>query len=125
MDAVAILAYEREDQLQYAATLGTLEWCPDGSWGNVSPEIARTNDRSSYKYNIRASKNLSNPRKSDRPTEREFRITRRFEDVLYAEMEKNIDVNHEIIERQVAEEFGISQKELHDITMEVIAYETR
>jgi hypothetical protein len=32
-----------------------LGWAPDGKWDNVSAEIGKTNDRSSYKYYIEIS----------------------------------------------------------------------
>ena len=44
IDEVMIFAYKKNDFL-----VATMEWCPEGQWGEVTPYIALNNDRSYYK----------------------------------------------------------------------------
>ncbi len=52
IDEISIFAYDDEDDIHGAYTSGMLEWCPYGDWGAITPEIAGSNDRSTYEYNI-------------------------------------------------------------------------
>lgn len=50
IDEIAVQAWESEESLNGGnPTIGYAEWCPNGKWENVSPEIAKNNVRDSYK----------------------------------------------------------------------------
>jgi len=56
IDAIIVLAFEEQKGRVVDFTpIGMLGWAPDGKWDNVSAEIGKTNDRSSYKYYIEIS----------------------------------------------------------------------
>jgi hypothetical protein len=52
LDEVTIFAYDNEKDAFGPYTKSMLEWCPNGNWGDITNEIASSNDRSTYKYNI-------------------------------------------------------------------------
>ena len=52
IDAISVNAYKREMDIRDDLPAAVLEWCPNGNWGDVKADIARSNDRSSYKYVI-------------------------------------------------------------------------
>lgn len=64
IDEIAIFAYDNKDEFNGYYTVGKLEWCPDGNWGGVTPEIASSNNRSSYEYVIDISDTYLNPKTS-------------------------------------------------------------
>lgn len=49
IDEIAVFAY-REDDVGRNHPYGKLQWCPNGNWAGMTPEIARSNDRSTYKF---------------------------------------------------------------------------
>jgi len=55
IDEIVIFVYDSKEKINRAYTLGKAEWCPNGEWADVTPEIARNNIRDSYKivYNIK------------------------------------------------------------------------
>jgi len=55
IDEIVVFVYDNEEKINMAYTLGKAEWCPNGEWADVTPEIARSNIRDSYKiiYNIK------------------------------------------------------------------------
>lgn len=50
IDAINIFVYDRKEDINGAYTIGKMDWSPYGDWGEITSEIAETNDRSSYKY---------------------------------------------------------------------------
>ena len=52
IDEVVVFAHGSEADVGgiLLYTLGRLEWCPNGVWGNVTSDIAAKNDRTSYQY---------------------------------------------------------------------------
>jgi hypothetical protein len=52
LDDVTIWAYDNEKDVNGPYTKGMLDWCPDRIGGDITPEIAKSNDRSTYKYNF-------------------------------------------------------------------------
>ena len=69
IDAMIVLAYEKAEQEQRVVDftpIGMLGWAPDGKWDNVSAEIAKTNDRSTYKYYIEISEEFRKKEKVGR-----------------------------------------------------------
>jgi len=74
IDEVSVFAYDRKEEVNFAYNLGTVDWCPNGDWGSMTPEIASSNDRSSYKYVFNIKDQVGNINLSERPTEREYEI---------------------------------------------------
>jgi hypothetical protein len=52
LDDVTVWAYDNEKDVKGPYTKGMLDWCPDRIGGDITPEIAKSNDRSTYKYNF-------------------------------------------------------------------------
>jgi hypothetical protein len=55
IDEIVVQSWESKESLDGGnATIGYAEWCPNGNWGDMTQEIAKTNVRDSYKiiYNI-------------------------------------------------------------------------
>lgn len=63
IDEIAVFAYDRNEDVVRGEgyTFGKLDWCPNGNWAGVTPEIASTNDRSTYKFNIDIKDVVENP----------------------------------------------------------------
>ena len=55
IDEIVLFIYDSKEKINGAYTLGKAEWCPNGKWADVTPEIAKNNIRDSYKivYNIK------------------------------------------------------------------------
>ena len=50
IDEISVYAWESEEGLKEGnLPLGHAEWCPNGNWGSITPEIARSNIRNNYK----------------------------------------------------------------------------
>jgi len=62
IDEIIVFAYDNEESIDGAYTLGKAKWCPEGEWANMTIKIARNNVRDNYKiiYNI---KDLSSRKK--------------------------------------------------------------
>ena len=121
IDEIAVYAYGRKEDTDDVYTFGKVEWCPNGDWGGVTPRIASTNDRSSYKYNFNIRDKVGNINASDRPTEREFEIYDALEKALYEEP----DTQEEIINERVAEELEISKEEVNRIWLKVSSWKMK
>lgn len=76
IDEVVVFAYDRKEDADSFYTFGMVEWCPNGDWAGVTPIIASTNDRSSYQYNFEIKDKVGNIEVTDRPTEREFDLSK-------------------------------------------------
>lgn len=49
IDEIVVYAWDSEESFEGALPVGRALWCPQGKWGEVSPEIAQNNIRDSYK----------------------------------------------------------------------------
>ncbi|MEL4306442.1 hypothetical protein [Methanococcoides sp. LMO-2] len=128
IDAISIFAYDRREDVNGAYTLGTADWCPNGNWGDVTPEIASSNDRSSYEYVFDIKDKVGND-DLDRPTDLEFEIKNYYSACYDAEWD-NIDlsdpyatVDEEVVYQKVADKYGITKEEAKEICMKVTLYQ--
>lgn len=131
IDEVAVFAYDRKEEANFAYNLGKVEWCPNGDWSSVTPEIASSNDRSSYKYVFDIKDQVGSIDASGRPTEREYEIYDYF-NKCYDIALKNIDLNdpkaivdEDLIMQEIAGKYGITKEEANGICTKVSIYETR
>jgi hypothetical protein len=127
IDEVVVFAYDRKENVNNAFTLGKVEWCPNGDWSSVTPEIASNNDRSSYQYVFGIRDKVGNIY-SDRPTEREFEKYDYYNKCFDAAYE-NINlsnpkatVDEDLIMQKVAEKYGITKEEASSIYTKVATY---
>ena len=118
IDAIVIFAYDRKEDSESFYTFGKMEWCPYGNWGGVTPDIASTNDRSSYKYTFDIKEKVGKISSANMPTKEEFTIYDSFEKELWADP----NVDEEIVKRKVAKKFGISGEKLEQIYLKVLTY---
>ena len=145
IDAIAIFAYDRKEDINDAYTFGTMNLCPNGNWGDVTPEIASNNDRSSYQYKFDIKDKVGNIDTSNTPTEREYEIYDYYNDRYdkevtkiyetnepeksYYSFEEITKINEEIIAAEnafiteVAHKYNISEDEAYEITIKVYVYE--
>ena len=128
IDAIAIFAYDRKEDINDAYTFGTMNWCPNGNWGDVTPEIASNNDRSSYEY-VFDIKDKVGDKNIERPTDLEFEINDYYYVCSDAEWDK-IDlsdpyavVDEDIIYQKIADKYGITKEEAEEICMKVTIYQ--
>jgi hypothetical protein len=128
IDEVVVFAYDRKEDVDDAFTLGKVEWCPNGDWGSMTPEIASGNDRSSYQYVFDIKDKVGNIDASDIPTEREYEIYDYYEK-CYDDAWINVDLNdptaapdEDLLMQKVAEKYGITKEEAGSICDKVTIY---
>lgn len=129
IDEVVVFAYDRKEDVNGAFTLGKVEWCPNGDWGSMTPQIASGNDRSSYQYVFDLKDKVGNVETSDRPTDREYEIYDYYTKCWDAES-NNVDwsdpeakVDEDLVIKKVAEKYGISEEEVNRICDKVVMYQ--
>lgn len=49
IDEIVVFAWYFEESVGQTAAMGRAEWCPNGEWGGLPPEIAESDIRDSYK----------------------------------------------------------------------------
>lgn len=118
IDEIVVFAYDREEDSKGAYTFGKMEWCPNGNWDGVTPGIASSNDRSSYKYLFHIKDKVGNISNANVPTKEEFRIYDSFEKALWADP----NAAEEIVKQRVARKFGISVEKIDRICIKVLTY---
>lgn len=128
IDAIAIFAYDRKEDINDAYTFGTMNWCPNGNWGDVTPEITSNNDRSSYEY-VFDIKDKVGDKNIERPTDLEFEINDYYYVCSDAEWDK-IDlsdpyafVDEDTIYPIIADKYGITKEEAKEICRKVSIYQ--
>lgn len=52
IDAISLLFYSDPSVIYGSYDVAMVEWVPNGEWADITAEIARKNDRSSYELNI-------------------------------------------------------------------------
>lgn len=118
IDEIIVFAYAREEDADGAYTFGKMEWCPKGNWAGVTPYIASSNNRSSYKYIFDIKSKVGQLADINTPTKQEFAIY----DTYYKQLWADLDVDEDIILERVAKNLGISEKKLQEIWLKVTAY---
>lgn len=122
IDEIVIFAYERKEDAESGAFLfGKMEWCPNGNWEVVTPEIASNNDRSSYKFVFDINDKVGKISNVNRPTKEEFAIY----DACVKEYRADQNVDEKILELRMAKKFGISVDKLDKIRLKILAYGMR
>jgi hypothetical protein len=130
IDEVSVMAYDRKGEVDFAYNLGKVDWCPNGDWGAVTPEIASSNDRSSYKYVFDILDRVGKIKTSEKPSEREYEIYDYY-NKCYNEAADNLNldkdpyatVNEDLIMQKVADKYGITKEEADRIYIKVYVYE--
>ncbi len=116
IDEIVIFAYDDKKDIGTGYTFGKLLWSPNAKTGNVTPEIAKRNIRTNYKFDIIIKDKVGKISKSDLPTKRELEI---YNEIM---SEKYWDVQEEVMIPKVMRKFNITEKELRDIHLKVLAY---
>ena len=118
IDEIVVFAYDRKEDSTGPYTFGKMEWCPNGKWNAVSPYIASSNDRSSYKYVFEIKDKAGNISSADVPTKEELSIYDSFEKAL----DDNPNLDEETIKRRIAKDLGISVNKIDQICIKVLTY---
>ncbi|HZJ36566.1 MAG TPA: hypothetical protein VFD29_08080 [Gillisia sp.] len=116
IDEIVIFAYDDKNDIGTGYTFGKLLWSPNAKTGNVTPEIAKNNIRTNYKFDIIIKDKVGNISKFDLPTKRELEI---YNEIM---SEKYWDMQEEESEPIIMKKFKISRKELKDIWLKVAAH---
>jgi len=117
IDEILIFAYDDKDDIgitQY--TFGKLIWAPNGKLGNITPQIAKNNNRNNYRFDIIIKDKVGEIKEADIPTARELEI---YKEIM---SEKYWDMQEEQSEPIIMKKFKISKKELNTIWLKVAAY---
>lgn len=116
IDEIVIFAYDDKNDIGSGYTFGKLLWAPNGKTGMMTPEIVLNNDRSSYEFKIIIKEKVGNIKKADLPTKRELEI---YNEIM---SEKYWDMQEEDMIPKVMKKFNITEKELRDIHLKVLAH---
>lgn len=120
IDEIVIFAYDDKNDIGTGYTFGKLLWAPNAKTGNVTPEIAKKNIRTNYKFDIILKEKVGEITKFDLPTKRELEI---YNEIM---SEKYWDMQEEDFLPIIMKKFNIkSEKELDDIHLKVMAYKIR
>ncbi len=117
IDEIMIFAYDDKLDIGRGYTFGKLLWAPEGEMGNATPEIANSNNRSNYKFQIDIKEKVGNIKKSDLPTQRELEI---YNEIM---SDKYIDMQEEEYNPIIMKKFNIkTKKELDAIWLKVAGH---
>jgi hypothetical protein len=123
VDEIGVFAYGRKGDANGSYTYGKIDWAPGGKWGSTTPDIARSHDRSSYRYSIditpRVGKSLVGG-----PSPREYEIYDAVDSKLQSDFDKNINQSNpeEAAYAFVASAKKLSKKEVQDAYTKVLYY---
>lgn len=116
LDEIMIFAYDDKNDIGKGYTFGKLLWAPKGMIGNATPEIAKNNNRSNYKFEITIKDKVGKINETDLPTKRELDI---YNEIMN---KKYWDMQEEESEPLIMNKFKINKKELDEIWLKVAAY---
>lgn len=115
-DAISIIYYFDESQVDEAYTLAKADWAPNGKWSQAS---TKTNQRFSFSYTNNIGKTRITP-----PTTLELEINSKMKALWYDMMETSpTSVSDEDVARILAPKYGKSVNEMLEIRMRVSNYE--
>ena len=124
IDEIVVFAWYFEESVGKAAAMGRAEWCPNGEWGGLPPEIAENNIRNSYK--IIFSINIQEYEEEEKYGLTESERMQAFYDLVELqdlipfddpEWDEKNDESYEII----AEKYGITRDQMFAIGVEGVA----
>ena len=119
IDEIVAFFYDRKEDIGFGYTMGKIQWCPRGTWAGVTPEIARSNDRSTYRYVIDVKQRAG--KQADRPTQREFKIYDAYRKALF----DNPDIPEDKVAAKIAKKFKISRDEVNEIYSRVFTFNSK
>lgn len=114
-DAVSILFYFEESQVNGAYTLAKADWAPNGDWSQAD---LKANQKLVYDF-----KDIVGQERSDGPTAEEREINQAMKDLWYEMMETNDFVTDEDIAKILAPQYGKTVDEMLEIRMKVTNYD--
>jgi len=118
IDEIVVFAYDREEDSNGAFTFGKMEWCPEGRWDGVTPEIAAKNDRSSYRFVFDIRDKVGHVTDDLKPTAREYEMYDALDKALWAHPNENENA----IKKGVAKKLGVSVEKLDKAYIKVVNY---
>ena len=113
IDEMMIFVYDDERDAGGMYTVGRAVWGVDGKFGNVTPEIAKTNDKSKHKitFHIKTKERTS----SNKPTDRELKIYYAHHKALW----EDVTVPEKVVASRTGKKFGITPEEVDRIYTKV------
>lgn len=75
IDEIGLFLYSDKELANGMYDIARVTWAPNGKLGNVTPEIAKTNNRSNYKLEIQIAENLEQYLKQRAKSEDKFGLT--------------------------------------------------
>jgi|GEM_PF-4903521 len=116
ISAFSLLFYFEEGQLGGAVTLGTIDYAPNGNWGDAGEDGEKE-----YKYNFY---DIVGEKRSEGPTALEREINTAMRDLWYEKNEQTSDlVSDEEIARILAPEYNKTAEEMLEIRLRVSNYD--
>lgn len=115
-DAVSILFYFEESQIDGAYTLAKADWAPNGDWSQAD---LKTNQKLVYDF-----KDIVGQERSDGPTAEEREINQAMKDLWYEMVDQTDDlVTDEDVAKILAPQYGKTVNEMLEIRMKVTNYD--
>ena len=131
-NGLVIFMYDREEDVGDYYTIAKVEYLPYGEWRKTLD--VRAGDYSKHEFVYDINENVTDSTVK-RPTEREFEIHDRFEELYWERVEKLeseygvpvpdeefINLEDEVT-KQVLREFGITEEEYKEIWIKVVAWQ--
>ena len=118
IDEMIIFIYDDKRDADSFYTVGKAIWAVGGKLGNITPQIAKSNnkDKHSISFHIKT-KGVS----SNKPTDRELKIYHAYNKALW----KDVSVSESVVASQMAKKFGITSKEADRIFNKVSIWKIR
>jgi hypothetical protein len=115
-DAVSILFYFEESQINGSYTLAKVDWAPNGEWSQAD---LKTNQRLIYNF-----KDIVGQERSNGPTAEEIEINQAMKDLWYEMVDQTNDlVTDEDVAKILAPQYGKTVDEMLKIRMKVTNYD--
>jgi hypothetical protein len=147
IDQIALFLYSDPEVINGMYDVAKAEWAPKGEWGNVTPEIARNNDRSSYKINLQIKSELESYLENRNSSEIKFGFSVEERRAIFIELvetedkatrdadekypivatgtmedlKKNANYNDERLkkyESEIREKYGLTEEQESEISLE-------